>query len=76
VSGGGVNARLRALVDGFTGRTLVGYCEVEMAALDGQKHWYPIDQMRAENGDTLKEEELPIPVDEGPDDSGEEESEE
>src|SRR5690242_11865392 len=60
----------------LTGRTLVGYCEVEMAALDGQKHWYPIDQMRAENGDTLKEEELPIPVDEGADDSGEEESEE
>jgi hypothetical protein len=62
----------------LTGRTLVGYCEVEMSALDGQKHWYPIDQMAAENGDTLKEEELPIPVDEGAvgDDDGEADAEE
>src|SRR5438132_11178793 len=62
----------------LTGRTLVGYCEVEMAALDGQKHWYPIDQMLAENGDILKEEDIPIPMDEGADgdDSGEEDANE
>ncbi len=55
----------------LTGRTLVGYCEVEMASLDGRKHWYPIEQMLAENGDSLKEEEIPIPVE----DSGDEEDE-
>jgi hypothetical protein len=48
----------------LTGRTLVGYCEVEMSSLDGRNHWYPIDQMVAENGDTLKEEEIPIPEEE------------
>jgi hypothetical protein len=59
----------------LTGRTLVGYCEVEMSALDGKRHWYPIDQILAENGDTLKEEEIPIPMEESVD-GGEEDEEE
>lgn len=57
----------------LTGRTLVGYCEVEMASLDGRKHWYPIEQTLAENGDRLKEEEIPIPQEEGADEDEEEE---
>ena len=66
----GVEIRKISLVKGksnlgsLSGRTLVGYCEVEMATLDGKKHWYPIDQIVAENGDTLKEEEIPIPMEE------------
>ena len=28
----------------MTGRTLVGYAEVEMETMDGGKHWYPVDQ--------------------------------
>ena len=31
----------------LTGRTLAGFTEVEMEALDGNKHWYPTDQMLA-----------------------------
>ena len=62
----------------LTGRTLVGYCEVEMSSLDGKNHWYPIDQMIVENGDTLKEEEIPIPIQESGDgeDDGEGEEDE
>jgi hypothetical protein len=57
----------------MTGRTLVGFTEVEMAGLDGKKHWYPVDQLTTEKGDRIVEEELPI---EAPaDDGGEEESE-
>ncbi len=55
----------------LTGRTLVGYCEVEMASLDGRKHWYPIEEMLAENGDSLKEEEIPIPVEDSDDEEDE-----
>ncbi len=47
----------------LTGRTLVGFCEVEMASLDGKKHWYPMQQVQTENGDAIKEEEIPIEVD-------------
>ncbi len=57
----------------MTGRTLVGYTEVEMAGLDGKKHWYPVDQLTTEKGDKIVEEELPIEVPAG--DVDEEESE-
>jgi hypothetical protein len=48
----------------LTGRTLVGFCEVEMGSLDGKRHWYPMQQMQTEAGDTIKEEEVPIEIDE------------
>jgi len=47
----------------LTGRTLVGFCEVEMNSLDGSRHWYPMQQVRSESGDTIKEEEIPLEVD-------------
>ena len=59
----------------LTGRTLVGYCEVEMSDLDGKKHWYPIDQILAENGDALKEEEILIPTGENSDGEADEDGE-
>ena len=57
----------------LTGRTLVGYAEVEMTGLDGKSHWYPVDQMLTESGEKVVEEEMVIEV---PEDSGEEEEEE
>ena len=50
----------------LTGRTLVGFAEVEMVELDGKKHWYPVDQIVSEGGDRIVEEEIPIEM---PDDS-------
>jgi len=52
----------------MTGRTLIGFCEVEMQKLDGHNHWYPIDELTGENGEKVVEEEIPIelPEDEGP----------
>jgi len=44
----------------LTGRTLAGFSEVEMTALDGNKHWYPTDQMLTENGEKVVEEEIAI----------------
>jgi hypothetical protein len=44
----------------LTGRTLAGFAEVEMAALDGKKHWYPTDQMLTEKGEKVVEEEIAI----------------
>jgi len=44
----------------LTGRTLAGFTEVEMGALDGKKHWYPTDQMLTEKGDKVVEEEIVI----------------
>lgn len=57
----------------MTGRTLVGYAEVEMAQPDGSKHWYPVDQLLTENGDRVVEEEIPIQVEEDGSDGAEEE---
>jgi len=59
----------------LTGRTLVGFAEVEMGVLDGKKHWYPVDQLTTEKGDKLVEEEIPIeePLDEPEDDAADEE---
>ena len=52
----------------MTGRTLVGYCEVEMQKLDGHNHWYLIEDLTGENGEKIVEEEIQIemPEDEGP----------
>lgn len=52
----------------MTGRTLIGFCEVEMQKLDGRSHWYPIDDLTGEHGEKVVEEEIPIemPEDEGP----------
>jgi hypothetical protein len=46
----------------LTGRTLVGYAEVEMESLAGSKHWYPVDQLTTEKGDRLVEEEIPVEI--------------
>jgi hypothetical protein len=53
----------------LTGRTLAGFAEVEMAALDGKKHWYPTDEMLTDKGEKVVEEEIVI---EEPADDGEE----
>jgi hypothetical protein len=53
----------------LTGRTLVGYAEVEMTALDGKSHWYPVEQMLTDKGEKVVEEEIAVEV---PADSDEE----
>ena len=57
----------------MTGRTLVGYVEVEMELLDGLKHWYPVDQLATENGEKIVEEEIPIEIKEDSSEEAEEE---
>lgn len=71
-----VSVQSIALGDGakagiMTGRTLVGFCEVEMPKLDGHSHWYPIDDLTGEHGERIVEEEIPIELeeDEGPEES-------
>jgi hypothetical protein len=54
----------------LTGRTLAGFAEVEMTALDGNKHWYPTEEMLGEKGEKVVEEE--IVIEEPADDEGEE----
>jgi hypothetical protein len=51
----------------LTGRTLAGFTEVEMAELDGKKHWYPTDELVTEKGEKVVEEEIVIeePADDG-----------
>jgi len=56
----------------MTGRTLVGFCEVEMPKLDGHNHWYPVEDLTGEHGEKIVEEEIPIELDE--DEGPEEES--
>lgn len=46
----------------MTGRTLVGYAEVEMAGLDGKPHWYPVDQLLTEKGEKVVEEEIAVEI--------------
>ncbi|MDA4121728.1 MAG: hypothetical protein OK456_00955 [Thaumarchaeota archaeon] len=46
----------------MSGRTLVGFAEIEMTGLDGKKHWYPVDQLTTEDGDKIVEEELAIEI--------------
>lgn len=48
----------------MTGRTLVGFCEVEMPKLDGHNHWYPVEDLAGEHGEKIVEEEIPIEMDE------------
>ncbi len=48
----------------MTGRTLIGFCEVEMQKLDGRSHWYPIEDLTGERGEKIVEEEVPIELDE------------
>jgi len=48
----------------LTGAALAGFCEVEMPGLDGQRHWYPIDGLRGENGERIIEDEIMIEVEE------------
>jgi hypothetical protein len=57
----------------MTGAALAGYCEVEMPSLDGKKHWYPIDDLNGENGETIVEDEVPIEMVEDSNDEGAEE---
>ena len=68
VSVQGTSIKEGARVGTMTGRTLVGFCEVEMQKLDGRTHWYPIEDLTGENGEKLVEEEIPIEIeeDEGP----------
>jgi len=53
----------------MTGRTLIGFCEVDMQKLDGHSHWYPVEEIAGEHGEKIVEEEvaIEIPEDEGPD---------
>jgi hypothetical protein len=37
----------------LTGRTLAGFAEVEMTALDGKKHWYPTEEMLTDKGEKV-----------------------
>jgi len=39
----------------LTGRTLAGFAEVEMASHDGNKHWYPTDEMLTDKGEKVVE---------------------
>ncbi|MDG7007473.1 MAG: hypothetical protein JRN06_04415 [Nitrososphaerota archaeon] len=52
----------------MTGRTLIGFCEVEMQKLDGRIHWYPVEELTGEHGEKIVEEEIPVELneDEGP----------
>jgi hypothetical protein len=52
----------------LTGRTLAGFAEVEMGALDGNKHWYPTEEMLTEKGEKVVEEEMVV---EEPEEDGE-----
>ena len=61
-------SRIKPLDDGskagvLTGTTLAGFCEVEMPALDGKKHWYPIGDLVGEHGEAIVEEEIQIEED-------------
>ena len=44
----------------LTGRTLAGFAEVEMSGLDGNKHWYPTEDLLTEKGEKVVEEEMVI----------------
>ena len=62
----------------LTGRTLAGFAEVEMTALDGKKHWYPTEEMLGEKGEKVVEEEIVIEEpaeEEGEESSAEEDAE-
>jgi hypothetical protein len=52
----------KAAAGTLTGRTLVGYAEVEMTAMDGKSHWYPVEQLLTDKGDKVVEEEIAVEV--------------
>jgi len=56
----------------LTGMTLAGFAEVEMSGLDGKKHWYPVDSLKGEHGESVKEEEIEVQME---DDDGEDSEE-
>ena len=62
----------------LTGRTLAGFAEVEMTALDGSKHWYPTEELLTDKGEKVVEEEMVIeePAEDGEESAGEAEDEE
>jgi hypothetical protein len=60
----------KAAAGTLTGRALVGYAEVEMTALDGKSHWYPVDQMLTDKGEKIIEEEIAVEVPQDSGDSG------
>jgi hypothetical protein len=57
----------------MTGRTLIGYAEVEMEALDAGKHWYPVDQLTTEGGERIVEEEIQVEIKEDASEEAEDE---
>jgi hypothetical protein len=56
----------------MTGRTLAGFAEIAMEALDGKKHWYSTEEMQTEKGEKIIEEQ--IVIEEPAEDEGEEAS--
>lgn len=60
----------------LTGRTLVGYAEVEASGPEGKSRWYPVDQMVTDKGDKVVEEEIVIEVPEDSESDSESEAEE
>jgi len=52
----------KAAAGTLTGRTLVGYAEVEMTAMDGKSHWYPVEQLLTDKGEKVVEEEIAVEV--------------
>ena len=57
----------------MTGRTLVGFAEVEMDALNGSKHWYPVEQLTTEKGEKIVEEEIVVEIKEDSSEDADEE---
>ena len=50
----------------LTGATLAGFCEVEMPALDGNRHWYPVGDLIGEHGEEIVEEEIRLDEEDEP----------
>lgn len=48
----------------LTGNVIAGYCEVENTSLDGEKHWFPIEQLYTLEGEQLEEENVPLDISE------------
>ncbi len=61
----GVSINEVSLKDGMstgvmTGMTLAGFAEVEMSAMDGKKHWYPVGDLVGEKGEQIVEDEIEV----------------
>jgi hypothetical protein len=57
----------------MTGRTLVGYAEVETDPPESSRHWFPVDQLTTEKGEPIVEEEIQVDLGEGSSDEDAEE---